>query len=146
MVCFFGPMHAAAGEVERFELKGTQLAYVEAGRGAPVVLVHGGLQDYRLWQAHLAAFAERYHPIAYSRRNHFPNAVSADGVSDAMGDVHGDDLAGLIEGLGVGRVHVVAHSGGALAALFFASRHPELIRTLSVNEPPATALLLNATG
>jgi pimeloyl-ACP methyl ester carboxylesterase len=139
-------MHAAAGEVERLLVNGTELAHVEAGRGAPVVLVHGGLQDYRLWEAHLVVFGQRYRAIAYSRRNHFPNAVSADGTSDAMGDVHGGDLAGLIKGLGLGRVHVVAHSGGALAALFVAAEHPELIRTLTVNEPPATALLLNSAG
>jgi pimeloyl-ACP methyl ester carboxylesterase len=115
MACFVGSMHAAAGEVEHMAVNGTELAYVETGRGAPVVLVHGGLQDYRLWQAHLAAFGQRYRAIAYSRRNHFPNALSADGASDAMGDVHGDDLAGLIKRLDLGRVHVVAHSGGALA-------------------------------
>lgn len=140
------PMYAAAGEVERVAVNGTELAYVEVGRGDPVVLVHGGLQDYRLWQTHLAVFSQRYRAIAYSRRNHFPNAVSTDGASDAMGDVHGDDLAGLIERLELGRVHVVAHSGGALAALFFAAEHPELIRSLSVNEPPATALLLEVPG
>lgn len=137
-------MHTAGGQVQHLVVNGTELAYVEAGRGVPVVLVHGGLQDYRLWHSHLAVFGQRYRAIAYSRRNHFPNTVSADGTADAMGDVHGDDLAGLIEGLGLGQVHVVAHSGGALAALFAAAEHPEMIRTLTVNEPPATALLLNA--
>lgn len=143
---FVGATGASAGEVERVAANGTELAYVETGRGAPVVLVHGGLQDYRLWKAHLGVFGQHYRAIAYSRRNHFPNAVSADGASDMMGDVHGDDLAALIERLGLGRVHVVAHSGGALAALFFAANHPELIRALAVNEPPATGLLLNAAG
>lgn len=146
LACLIGSTHAAAGEVERVVVNGAQLAYRQAGRGTPLVLVHGGLQDYRVWEAHLAAFGARYRAIAYSRRNHFPNEVSADGTSDVMGGVHGDDLAGLIEGLGLGRVHVVAHSGGGLAALFFAAQHPELIRTLSVNEPPAAALLLNAAG
>lgn len=141
-----GMTGASAGEVERVAANGTELAFVEAGRGAPVVLVHGGLQDYRLWQAHLGVLGQRYRVIAYSRRNHFPNGVSADGISDMMGDVHGDDMAGVIEGLALGRVHVVAHSGGALAALFFAASHPDLIRTLVVNEPPATGLLLNAEG
>ncbi len=140
------PTFASAREVEHVAANGTELAYVETGQGAPVVLVHGGLQDYRLWQAHLSVFGQRYRVIAYSRRNHFPNAVSADGASDMMGDLHGDDLAGLIEGLALGRVHVVAHSGGALAALFLAANHPALIRTLSVNEPPAIGLLFNASG
>lgn len=146
IACIVGPIGASGGEVKRVAANGTQLAYVETGRGAPVVLVHGGLQDYRLWQAHLDVFGQRYRTIAYSRRNHFPNAVSVDGVSDMMGHVHGDDLAGLVEGLALGRVHVVAHSGGGRAALFFAANHPELVRTLAVNEPAVPDLLMGAAS
>lgn len=132
------------GEVKHIAVNRTDLAYVEMGQGAPLVLVHGGLQDYRLWLAHLGIFGRQYRVIAYSRRNHFPNAVSGDGVSDLMGDRHGEDLAALIEGLALGRAHVVAHSGGALAALFCAANCPDLIRTLTVNEPPAMGLLRNS--
>lgn len=144
--CFVGPLSAFDDEVKNVAVNGTELAYVETGRSDPLVLVHGGMQDHRLWQAHLAIFGQRYRAIAYSRRNHFPNDVSAEGTSDAMGDAHGDDLAGLVQGLALGRVHVVAHSSGALAALFFAAKHPKLIRTLVVNEPPVTGLLLNVAG
>lgn len=146
IACVVSLACATAGDVRHVTASGTELAYVQAGRGAPVVLVHGGLQDYRMWQGHLDVFGQHYRAIAYSRRNHFPNAVAANGISDRMGDVHGNDLAGLIEGLGLGRAHVVAHSGGALAALFFAANHPELIRTLTLNEPPATSLLSKVAG
>ena len=54
-------------------MHGAEVSYVESGRGDPVVLVHGGLQDYRLWKDHIAAFAKHYRVIAYSGRNHFPN-------------------------------------------------------------------------
>lgn len=128
---------AAEDEVRRVSANGTELAYVEAGRGEPVVLVHGGLQDHRLWAGLLPRFAERHRVVAYSRRNHFPNAVSGDGA----GDVHGEDLAALVAALGLGRVHVVAHSSGAVAALFFAANHPEAVRSLALNEPPAAGLL-----
>ncbi len=125
---------------------GTELAYVEVGQGDPVVFVHGGLQDYRMWNAHAAVFAARYRVIAYSRRNHFPNAVSGDGTPDGAADIHGEDLAALIKGLGLTRVHIVGHSSGAHTALFFAAHHPDLIRTLAVNEPNATGLLITASG
>jgi non-heme chloroperoxidase len=108
--------------------------------------VHGGLQDYRMWAQHLPRFAERYRVIAYSRRNHYPGAVSADGVSDSAADLHAEDLAALIRGLGLPSAHVAAHSAGAYAALFFASRHPELVRTLALNEPPAGELLASVPG
>jgi pimeloyl-ACP methyl ester carboxylesterase len=61
-------------------------------------------------------------------------------------DIHAEDLAGLVKALGLSRVHVVAHSAGAHTALFFAANHPDLVRTLVVNEPNATGLLKTAAG
>jgi non-heme chloroperoxidase len=135
-----------ADDVKWISVNDSKLAFVELGQGDPVVLVHGGLQDYRMWLAHLPRFAERHRIFAYSRRNHYPDAVSADGVSDTAADIHADDLAALIRALGLPSAHVAAHSAGAYAALFFASHHPELVRTLAINEPPAGELLMSAPG
>jgi non-heme chloroperoxidase len=130
-----------AQEIRQVPISDAELAYVEVGKGEPVVLVHGGLQDYRFWNVLLPRFAERYRVIAYSRRNHFPNPTAEDGAPDGAADIHGEDLAALVEALGLGHVHVVAHSSGAVAALFFAAAHPEMVKTLALNEPPAAALL-----
>src|SRR2546423_9145757 len=120
--------YAVSQDYKYAEVNGTRLAYVEAGAGDPVVLVHGGLQDLRLWKAHhLDALATRYRAIAYSRRNHFPTEVSPEGAQDAAADMHGDDLAGIVQTLGLPKVHVVAHSSGAHSALFFAAKNPALL-------------------
>lgn len=129
------------GRVSWAKVENDRLAYVEAGRGDPVIFVHGGLQDYRLWSEHLPAFARRYRAIAYSRRNHHPNAVDTSGAPDGAAELHAVDLAAFVEDLELGPVHVVAHSAGAHAALFFAASRPDLVRTLTVNEPPAMGLL-----
>jgi pimeloyl-ACP methyl ester carboxylesterase len=127
--------------VKRVSANGTELSYVETGQGEPVIFVHGGLQDYRMWAEHLPKFAGRYRAIAYSRRNHFPNDVSLDGLPDAAADTHGEDIAAFVRALGLSRVRIVAHSSGAHAALFFAARHPDMLVSLALNEPPATGLL-----
>jgi non-heme chloroperoxidase len=132
---------AISDDVKQVSVADKRLAYVESGQGDPVILIHGGFQDYRLWNDHVPVFSKNYRVIAYSRQNHFPNATSNDGLPDGAADVHGEDLAALLAGLGVTRAHIVAHSSGAHAALFFASKHPELVRTLVVNEPPAAGLL-----
>ena len=137
---------SAALPVRHVELGDTNLAYIERGRGEPIVLVHGGLQDFRVWEPHMATFAKRYRVIAYSRRNHFPNSVSANGWSDTAADQHADDLYRLITALHLGPVHLVAHSSGAFAALVFAAQHPELVRSLAVNEPPAGSLLAGVSN
>lgn len=133
---------SSASEVKRVSVNGTELAYVEAGRGDPVIFVHGGLQDYRMWLQHLLKFSDRYRAIAYSRRNNFPNDVSPDGMPDGAADAHGEDLAAFVRALGLSKVRVVAHSSGAHAALFFAALHPEAVVSLALNEPPATGILV----
>jgi pimeloyl-ACP methyl ester carboxylesterase len=48
---------AMADEIKRISANGTEFAYVEFGQGEPVIFVHGGLQDYRMWTEHLPKFA-----------------------------------------------------------------------------------------
>jgi len=130
-----------ADDVKRISVNGTEVSYVEAGQGEPVIFVHGGLQDYRMWAEHLPKFAGYYRAIAYSRRNHFPNDVSPEGLPDAAADTHAEDLAAFVRALGLSKVRIVAHSSGAHAALFFAAKHPDMLVSLALNEPPATGLL-----
>lgn len=137
---------ALADGVKRVAANGTELAYVEAGQGEPVIFVHGGLQDYRMWAEHLPKFAGRYRAIAYSRRNHFPNSASPEGMPDGAADAHGEDLAAFVRALGLSKVRIVAHSAGAHAALFFAAGNPDMVVSLALNEPPATGLLAGVPG
>jgi non-heme chloroperoxidase len=141
LVMAFGTVDTMADEVKRISVNGYELAYVEQGQGEPVVFVHGGLQDYRMWSEQLPKFALHYHAIAYSRRNNYPNEVSSEGTPDGAADVHGEDLAALARALGFSKIRVVAHSSGAHAALFFAAKHPDMVVSLAVHEPPALGML-----
>lgn len=142
LVILAGTAGSRASEINRISANGTELAYAESGTGEPVIFVHGGLQDYRMWLEHLPKFAGRYRAIAYSRRNNFPNVASPDGMPDGAADAHGEDLAAFVRALGLSKVRVVAHSSGAHAALFFAASHPEMVVSLALNEPPATGMLV----
>src|SRR5262249_12327797 len=65
---------------------------------------------------------------------------------DGAADLHAQDLAALVSQLSDGPAHTVAHSAGAHASLFFAANHPDKVRTLSINEPPASGVLADAPG
>jgi non-heme chloroperoxidase len=123
---------------------GTKLYYVTASLGAPVIFVHGSLSDYSYWQGQMAPFAEKYRVLAYSRRYNWPNENPARKGYSAAADA--EDLAGFIDTLNLAPAHIVGHSYGAFAALFLAARHPQMVRTLTLTEPPAMSLLAHAPG
>lgn len=145
LLAAIGPQASAATPFLRYvAVGGDRLAYVERGHGEPIILVHGGLQDYRMWSPVAQILSRHYRVIAYSRRNHFPNAIDRAGWPDTAADLHAQDLAALIIALKLGTVNVIAHSSGAHAALFLVADHPELVRYLVVNEPPASGLLADS--
>jgi pimeloyl-ACP methyl ester carboxylesterase len=113
---------------------GLELHYVERGHGPVVLFIHGSLGDYSAWDGQLAPFAETYRAIAYSRRYNYPNVNKLRPKHSAI--VEAEDLAGLIKKLELGKVHLIGHSYGAYAALFLAIKRPELVRTLTLAEPP----------
>lgn len=49
LVFAFTTVATIADEVKRISVNSYEFAYVEQGQGEPVVFVHGGLQDYRMW-------------------------------------------------------------------------------------------------
>ena len=107
--------------------------------------MHGSLSDGGYWHGQLPAFAEAgFRAVAYSRRYNPPNENPARVGYSAVVDA--DDLALLITQLKLGPVHVVGHSYGALTALFLATRHPELVRSLVLAEAPAVSLLAHCEG
>jgi pimeloyl-ACP methyl ester carboxylesterase len=118
----------------RVQANGTELHYFEFGRGEPVVFVHGSSGDYRTWAGQFEAFSAHYRVIAYSRRYHYPNSWTGDGSDYNLG-LHTDDLAAFIEALGLGAAHLVGVSWGASIAAQLASFHPQLARTLVLDEP-----------
>lgn len=119
---------------------GVPLEYVEQGSGDPVVFVHGVLGDYRVWRNQMEPFAQRYRVIAYSRRNHFPNAWS-DYPSNYSLELERDDLAGLIQGLGLSTVSLVGSSLGGTIAALLALDKPGMVRKLVLNDPALRSLV-----
>ena len=100
---------------KKIDVGGVELHYVERGQGPALVLVHGGLEDYRAWQPHVTVFSERYRTIAYSRRYNYPNAPPAP-RPDYSAAVDADDLAALIRTLKLAPAHVIGVSYGAYAS------------------------------
>src|ERR1700732_1587093 len=70
---------------------GITLHYVEAGKGTPVIFVHGSLSDRGYWADQIRIFAKHYRAIACSRRYNYPNINPARPGYSAVVDA--EDLA-----------------------------------------------------
>jgi pimeloyl-ACP methyl ester carboxylesterase len=116
------------------------LEYVEKGSGAPLVFVHGSISDLRTWGQQIDAFAERYRVIAYTRRYHRGSEDPARSRPHSVSTAS-DDLIALIERLGVAPAHLAGSSYGAFTSLLTAAKRPELVRTLTLGEPPVAHML-----
>src|SRR5438132_339389 len=126
-------------------VNGVELHYLDEGSGPPLILIHGGLGDYREWGAQMARFSARNRVIAYSRRYNYPNHNEP--ISpDHSAIIEAEDLAALIDLLKLERVDIVGYSYGAFTALYYATRHPERVRKLVLVEPPVLRWLPDIAG
>lgn len=133
-------------QLKTIDVNNTTLHYIEAGEqhAQAVVFVHGGLGDYRTWNAQVGPFGEHYHVVAYSRRAFYPNPWPADYKASMM--EHVEDLAALIEGLGLVRPYLAANSYGGYVCLMLALHNPGLVKAMALAEPPVQPLLARVPG
>ena len=115
-------------------VNGYDMAFVERGAGAPLLLVHGTLCDCRHWTEQMAPFAAHYRTVALSLRHCWPEQWDGEGDDFTM-QQHTGDVAGFISALEAGPVHLLGHSRGGHLAFRVAQNFPDLIRTLILVEP-----------
>jgi pimeloyl-ACP methyl ester carboxylesterase len=119
--------------VKALHVNGYDMAYVERGSGQPVLLVHGGVSDFRYWSGVMDPLAAKYRVVAISLRHHYPERWDGKDDSYSM-QQHVSDLVAFIRKLGAGPVHLVGISRGGRLALYLARAQGELVRTLTVAE------------
>ncbi len=123
-------------------VNGAALAYREHGEGEPVVFVHGSADDLRSWVQQLPAIGASYRAIAYSRRYARPNEdIEPDADNQTL--PHVDDLVTYLQVMDATPAHLVGHSWGGLICLLAAIRHPQVVRSLVLQEPPVLSLFIS---
>ncbi|MFF4591514.1 alpha/beta fold hydrolase [Amycolatopsis sp. NPDC001319] len=108
------------------EVDGARFGYDEAGEGPPVVLLHAGLADRRMWDHQFAALAEHHRVIRYDRRGHGDSQAAEGTVS------HHRDLLALMSALGIDRAALAGSSMGGAYALDAALAAPERVTRIAL--------------
>ena len=110
-------------------LPGVDLWYQDTGDAGPtVVFLHAATGTGDSWVHQLPTFAAAgYRCITYDRRTWGRSRPTDTGEQPGF---VGDDLHGLVEHLGLERLHLVATAAGGMTALDYALEHPRRVRSV----------------
>jgi 3-oxoadipate enol-lactonase len=111
------------------EIQGAPLYYEVAGEGHPLLLLHAGIADCRMWDEQFAAFAQHYRVIRYDLRGFGRSTIPANPHAQY------EDPAGLLDHLNIAQAHVLGISFGARTALDFTLAHPDRVTKLILVAP-----------
>jgi pimeloyl-ACP methyl ester carboxylesterase len=119
------------------EVNGTRLYYETTGSGRHVVLLHGGNLDSRMWDDQMPFLAKSFTVTRYDIRPYGRSALTEKGFSSV------DDLAALMDVLGIKRASLVGLSLGGRIAVDFALTHPDRVDRLVLIGPGLTGFPFN---
>ena len=116
------------------QVNGMNLYYERHGKGAPLVLLHGGLGTIdEIFGRLLPALAARHEIIAVELQGH---GHTPDTPRPMTYEAMADDIAALISELGIGQADVAGYSVGGGVSLQLALRHPARVGKLVVISAP----------
>jgi pimeloyl-ACP methyl ester carboxylesterase len=148
-----------ASQGQRVHANGIDIHYLDQGEDEPLVLLHGGMVSTNpIWAGvpvayagHMQTLAEQFRVIAPDTRGCGRTAHTGGPISF---DLLADDVAALIEALGLERPLIAGFSDGAITATVLGIRHPDAVRAI-VNhagfdafdpQAPTTAMMRQILG
>jgi pimeloyl-ACP methyl ester carboxylesterase len=110
------------GMQSRFaNINGTRIHYLIAGKGEPIILLHGYAQNSHMWRPLIAALAKTNTVIAPDLRGFGQSAKPLEGYDKVT---MARDIHALAVSLGFKRVRLVGHDIGLMVAYAFAAQFP----------------------
>lgn len=103
---------------------GGPLYYEVAGEGHPLLLIHAGIADHRMWDDQWEEFSRRYRVIRYDMRGYADTPLLDRDYSNRQ------DIHDLLAHLGMDRTYIIGVSRGGQIAIDFTLEHPEMVDAL----------------
>ena len=105
-------------------INGARIHYDREGEGPPIVLLHAGVADLRMWEPQVAAFAKHFDVIRLDQRGFGESELPPKPWSPVA------DLLSLMDQLSLESAHLVGCSMGGALAIDFALENPERVSKL----------------
>ena len=113
------------------EVNGAKLYYEVMGAGHPLVLLHEGIADSRMYDDQFNAFAQRYRVVRFDLRGFGRSDLPPGDEPVALYE----DLYGLLALLGIKKTYVLGMSMGGAIALDFTLAYPVMVDALILVAP-----------
>jgi haloacetate dehalogenase len=120
---------------------GIRQHYIDAGSGAPVVLLHGFPETNYAWRYQIPALAPSYRVIAPDLRGYGQTEKPAGGYDKRT---MAADLVALLDHLHIEKIALVGHDRGARVATRFAKDHPDRLDRLVVMDNVPTRVVAHS--
>jgi len=119
----------AAAETGFAEFGQSRIYYEVQGMGTPVIMIHGGLLNCRMWDRQFDVFASSYRVVRYDASSHGRSVTPPGAYFDH------EDLVGLMDHLGIDRAVIMGLSLGGRVAIDFALEHPDRVAAVVAVSP-----------
>jgi haloacetate dehalogenase len=131
-------------ETGQASLRGTSIAYVRAGHGAPVLLLHGFPQTHAMWADIAPQLVAAGRQVICADLRGYGDSGKPQGMAAYSFREMGADMAVLMQHLGFARFDLVGHDRGGRTAHRMALDHPEAVASLTVMDIVPTQTILDA--
>jgi pimeloyl-ACP methyl ester carboxylesterase len=113
------------------EVNGVKLHYLIAGKGDPVVLLHGYAETSHMWLPLIAKLADKHTVIAPDLRGFGESSAPSEGYTKAA---MAQDIHALMKSLKYDRIRLVGHDIGLMVAYAYAAQYPGEVDRLVLME------------
>lgn len=118
---------------ERASINGIDYAYEIRGKGEPLLLLHGGLMSFDVFEPVMPLFTKGRQVILVDLQGHGRTTL---GTRPIRCEAIADDLDALLQKLGLAKADVLGDSFGGSVALRLAIQHPDRVRRLVLVSTP----------
>jgi 3-oxoadipate enol-lactonase len=110
-------------------VNGTEIAYIDQGSGQPLIFIPGLGATHELWAPQVERFSQTHRVIVIDPRGNGGSGKLTGPVKTVL-DRQNDDLAALMDHLGIPKAVICGVSYGGVFTFHFALRHPSRVAAL----------------
>lgn len=109
------------------QIDSSKIYYESYGHGEPIILIHAGVTDMRMWDFQMDDLSKKFKVIRFDQRGFGKSSIPKQKYNPVL------DILALMDSCKIDKAHIVGISLGALQAIDIAIEYPERVKTLIIS-------------